>query len=686
MGKMPARGARLGPLPPRCAGDGRRGLRVLEHLVVPDAALTVAWALLAGVVAQSLARHLRLPGIVLLLAAGVLLGPDGLGLVQPAMLGPALSMLVSFAVAVVLFEGGLNLDLRRLRREATTIRRLVVLGALITGLGGAVAARFLMGWPWILSLLFGSLVIVTGPTVITPLLRRIKVRRSVATILEAEGVLIDPVGAIIAVLALEAALNTADPGRGSELANFALRIGVGALVGVAGGLLLAVLLRFRKVVPEEMQNVFALAMVFAIFQTSDAMQHESGIMAVTVAGLIFGNLRTHALRELKEFKEQLTLMLIGLLFVLLAADVRVQQVMALGKAGLLTVAALMVVVRPLNILACTWGTSLNWRQRLFLSWLAPRGIVAAAMATLFALSLSRAGIPGGEDLKALVFMVIAVTVLVQGLTGGWLARALGLRRPSNQGYVILGANPLALALGDGLGGGGEEVVFVDTNPEHCHEAQERGFKVVFGNGLEERTLLRAEVDTRAGCLGCTTNEEVNLLFAHRVRDDFRGPRVWLARERHESSPGDAMVSRTGAQVLFGEPRELELWSQRLGRKEAEERTWEKVPPPEVPAADAENPGAEGHREEPGAQADETVKAGADKEEDLHPLEDLPAAVLPLALLRGRRASPVDETTNPRKGDRLVTAVLVKEQDTTTATMVVLGWLPVEEDPQAGGEA
>ncbi len=658
---------------------------MLEHLFVPDAALTVAWALLAGVVAQSLARHLRLPGIILLLAAGVLLGPDGLGLVQPSMLGPALSMLVSFAVAVVLFEGGLNLDLRRLRREATTIRRLVVLGALITGLGGSVAARFLMGWPWILSLLFGSLVIVTGPTVITPLLRRIKVRRSVATILEAEGVLIDPVGAIIAVLALEAVVHTTDPGSGSELTGFALRIGVGALVGVAGGLLLAALLHFRKVIPEEMQNVFALAMVFAIFQTSDAMQHESGIMAVTVAGLIFGNLRSHALRELREFKEQLTLMLIGLLFVLLAADVRVQQVMSLGKAGLLTVVALMVVVRPLNILACTWGTSLNWRQRLFLSWLAPRGIVAAAMATLFAQSLTRAGIPGGEDLKALVFMVIAVTVLVQGLTGGWLARALGLQRPSNQGYVVLGANPLALALADGLGAGGEEIVFVDNNPEHCHEAQERGFKVVFGNGLEERTLLRAEVDTRAGCLGCTTNEEVNLLFVRRVRDDFRGPRVWLARERHESSPGDAMVSRVGAQVLFGEPRELELWSQRLGRNDAEAMTWEKVPTPEVPAEDMENPDAAGDREKTGAQADEAVKNGVDKEEDLHPLEDLPAAVLPLVLLRGRRASPVDESTNPRKGDRLVTAVLVKEQEATAAAMAALGWLPVEKDPEAGSE-
>ena len=205
--------------------------------------------------------------------------------------------------------------------------------------------------------------------------------------------------------------------------------------------------------------------------------------------------------------------------------------------------------------------------------------------------------------------------------------------------------PLALALGDGLGAGGEEVVCVDTNPEHFHAAQERGFKVVFGNGLEERTLLRAEVDTRAGCLGSTTNEEINLLCVRRVRDDFRGPRVWLARARHEASPEDAMVSR----------------------------------------ADAESSGAAARPERKGVPAGEIASAAEAKNENLHPLEALPAAVSPLVLLRGRHASPVDETTAPRKGDRLVTAVLAREQENITATRAALGWLPVEENAEAGGE-
>jgi NhaP-type Na+/H+ or K+/H+ antiporter len=660
---------------------------LLEQLVSADAALTVALALLAGVVAQSLARHLRLPGIVLLLAAGVLLGPDGLGLVHPSSLGSALSMLVSFAVAVVLFEGGLNLDIRRLRREATIIRRLVILGSLITGLGGAVAARFVMDWPWILCLLFGSLVIVTGPTVVTPLLRRIKVRRSVATILEAEGVLIDPVGAIIAVLALEAVLRTSDPGRGSELADFALRIGVGALLGVIGGLLLALLLRVRKVVPEEMQNVFALAMVFAIFQVSDAVVHESGIMAVTVAGLIFGNLRTHALRELKEFKEQLTLMLIGLLFVLLAADVRIEQVKALGWPGLMVVAILMMVVRPINVMASTVGTGMPWRQRVFLSWLSPRGIVAAAMATLFAESLTRAGIPGGEDLRALVFLVIALTVLVQGLTGGLMAQLLGLRRPSNQGYVILGANPLGLALGRGLRLTGDEVVMVDINPEHCHVAEQAGFKVIYGNGLEERTLLRAEVDTRAGCIGCTANEEVNLLFVRHAREDFRVPSLWLARERHDASPGDQMVSRIGARVLFAAPRDLDLWILRLGKGEAEVKAWEKQPDAARAAAPV-GPEAVSH-----AAGDDSTPltataeepAAEDGDDDEGAPSSLPEAVLPLVLLRGRKAVPADENTSPRRGDRLITATMSRSTESVEPAMTSQGWLPVPMEDEAGGE-
>jgi NhaP-type Na+/H+ or K+/H+ antiporter len=630
----------------------------MEHLAIPDPALTVALALVAGIVAQTLAHHLRLPGIVLLLAAGVLLGPDGAGLVAPRSLGPALHTVVNFAVAVILFEGGLNLNLKRLAREAVAIRRLVILGSLITGLGGALTVRLVLGWEWIPSLLFGSLVIVTGPTVITPLLRRIKVKASVATVLEAEGVLIDPVGAFIAILALEAVLRTADPAMGSELANFGTRVGVGVLMGLAGGALLGFLLRFHRLVPEGMQNVLVLSVVLALFQTSDWVVKECGILTVTVAGMVVGNLRSQALKDLQEFKEQLTLLFIGMLFVLLAADVRLAEVQALGWPGIAAVLLLMVVVRPLNVALCTWRTTLKARERLFLAWLAPRGIVAAAMATLFAQSLSRAGIPGGDDLRALVFMVIAVTVLVQGLTGGLLARLLGLRRPVNHGYLILGANALGRALAAALQRGGEEIVIVDANPGACRAAEEEGFRVVFGNALEERTLLRAETDTRAACAGSTPNEEINFLFVQRVREEFKVRRLYLALRRHRTDL-DEMIEGAGARVLYGGPHDLNLWAVRLSRGDATVETWRL-------SAD----GGESEAKE------EDAKAGA-----------LPRELLPLALVRGGKTVPVDEEMNFRQEDRVEFAILKRRSDEALSWLRSRGWVPVESaEAEITGEA
>jgi NhaP-type Na+/H+ or K+/H+ antiporter len=214
----------------------------MDHFSLADPALTVALALGTGILAQTLARHLRVPGIVLLLAAGVLLGPDLLDIIQPATLGHALHILVGFAVAVILFEGGMNLKLRRLRREARSIRRLITLGALVTAIGGAIAARFILHWEWTPAILFGTLVIVTGPTVITPLLRRIKVHRRVATVLEAEGVLIDAVGAILAVVALEVAISPSGSALTFAAWDIVLRLGCGTLLGATGGGLIALLL------------------------------------------------------------------------------------------------------------------------------------------------------------------------------------------------------------------------------------------------------------------------------------------------------------------------------------------------------------------------------------------------------------------------------------------------------------
>jgi len=530
-------------------------------------ALVVALALAAGVLAQVLARHLRIPGIVLLLGAGVVLGPDLVSIIEPEVLGPALETLVGFAVAVILFEGGLNLDLKRIRGQAPVIRRLLSIGVVVTAAGGAVAARYLLGWEWTPSLLFGTLVIVTGPTVVTPLLRRIRVARKVETILETEGVLIDAVGAVIAVVALEIAL-------GHSLAEGAIsaptRLGVGLAVGGLGGFVVALLLRVPRAVPEGLESILTLAFAMAIYQVSNALTAESGIMAAITAGAVVGNSGARSARGIKEFKEQLTTLMIGMLFVLLAADVRVASVVALGLPGVWVVLALMFVVRPLNVFLCTMGAHLNWREKLFLGWVAPRGIVAAAVASLFA---DRLGGGLGEELRSLVFLVIAATVVLQGATASFVARLLGLRRATNRGFAIFGATPLGVLLGTELKDHGHEVVVIDADARKCKEAEARGLRVVYGNALSETVLLRSQMDTRKAALGVSHNEAMNLLFVEMARRDAHVPNAYAVGERNRGEVTPEHVRAAGACLLFGNETDPELWSVRIRRGTAEIQTW-----------------------------------------------------------------------------------------------------------------
>ena len=347
---------------------------------VAHPALILAVAVGAGVLAQSLARHLRVPGIVLLLLAGASLGPDGLGVIQPRALGKGLMGAVDLAVAVILFEGGLNLEISRLRREQAAIRRLVTWGALLTAVAGAIAVSLVFSWGVVTSLLFGTLVVVTGPTVIGPIVQQLRLRPRVATVLEAEGVLIDPVGAILAVLMLEVALAPGGETLAESVTDLLLRIGFGAGAGAVAGFAMALLLRVRRIVPEGFGNIFVLSSVLLLAAGCDVVVSESGIMAVVIAGVVVGNMRTRYDRDLREFKDQLTVLLIGLLFVMLAADVRYEQVVGLGLAGLAVVATLVLIVRPLGVWLSTLGSDLSVRERLFISWVAPRGIIAAAIA------------------------------------------------------------------------------------------------------------------------------------------------------------------------------------------------------------------------------------------------------------------------------------------------------------------
>ncbi len=604
--------------------------------------LTVALALLAGVISQTVAHHIKVPGIVLLLAAGVLLGPDVGGIIDPSTLGHALTSLVGFAVAIILFEGGLNLNLGRVRRAGPATRHLLTIGALVTAVGGALAARVFLNWPWSTSVLFGTLVIVTGPTVVTPLLRRLKVERQVSTLLEVEGVLIDAIGAITAVVALDFVLAGGDSRWLDGSMEVLLRLGAGSVAGLVGGLLIAGLLRKHYLIPDGLENILTLSLVVALFFVCDSILPESGLAAVTIAGVVVANVETRLHEELREFKEQMTQMLIGLLFVLLAADVRLADVFALGWPGLFTVLALIFIVRPLNVAVSTVGTGLSLKQAAFMAWIAPRGIVAAAVASHFANELTKMGIPGGQDLRALVFMTIAITVVVSGLTGGFVADRLGLSVREGQGWIVLGAHELARVLAHELEAGGEDVVVIDSNHEHCRIAEAEGLTAINGNGLDGRVLHQAGVETRAGVVGLAPNEEVNLRFAENAKHETHSLSSIVALSTIEENVSQDMVRDVGASVLFGRDRDLDAWAVQIRHEFAVIEEYEM---------------------EEGTQADENARTPGKE----------PEALLPLVLEREGKVVPVDASIRYQVGDRVTFIVNQRLRDEAKEWLSWWGW-------------
>lgn len=552
-------------------------------------ALTIGFALGAGILSQIIAYHLKIPGIVILLFSGVVLGPDVSGIVRPESLGRGLTVITGFAVAVILFEGGMNLKFSRLRKEQRSIRFLILSGIIITAITGSAAARYIMAWPWQTAVMFGTLVIVTGPTVINPLLKRIKVKRSISTLLEAEGVLIDSIGAVIAVVAFEAAMQSFSGSPGIWLLEILSRIGAGAACGTVSGFIFVYIFKKKNLIPEGMENVFILCMLLCLFQTTNAFLSESGLAAVTAAGIIVGNYSTHVLHELTEFKEEITVMLIGMLFVLLAADVRIENVADLGVPGIITVLVLMFIIRPIAVFAGTYFSGLKIKEKIFISWIGPRGIVAAAVASLFAAEMKHAGIEGGIELRALIFLVITVTVIWAGLTGEAAASFLGLKRPSGIGWVILGANETARSMAKILKESGQEVVCIDSNIDHCREAEKDCTKIIYGNGLQSRYLKRAEIDMRLGAIALTANEEVNYVFIQNVKANVKNIELYSAMKKDSNSLTETMLYNSRTKLMFGKPLDIDLWSSRFKKQQVRLQIWKYSEANEIRVSDfAEN--------------------------------------------------------------------------------------------------
>ena len=523
--------------------------------------LQMVITVLAGISAQVIAEYFKVPSIVFLLMFGILLGPDGFGLLHPQALGVGLEVIVALSVAVILFEGGLNLELRELGKVSGSLRNLVTLGTLITLLGGGMAAHWLGEFPWSIAFLYASLVVVTGPTVISPLLKQVQVDRQVATILEGEGVLVDPVGAILAVVVLDTIVNS-HVSPSDAIIGLTLRLGIGGAIGALGGWLLGLILKRADFISEELKNLVVLAGLWGLFGLAQTIRSESGLMATVIAGLVVGSSALPEERLLRRFKGQLTVLGVSVLFILLSADLSIASIFALGWGSLFTVFVLMFVVSHISIVLCTWNSGLNWRQKLFLSWVAPKGIVSASVASLFAILLTERGINGGDSIKALVFLTIMLTVFLQGLTARWVANWLQINRSSGAtGAVIIGCNPLSRLIGRLFQEQGESVVLIDTDPEACEKAEQENLRVFQSSGLDIEVLEEAGLESMGTFLAMTSNGEVNLVLAQRAVEEFQPPRVLAVFPRDpQANPTN---NKTKVNQAFVPQLPIKSWNQYL---------------------------------------------------------------------------------------------------------------------------
>jgi NhaP-type Na+/H+ or K+/H+ antiporter len=435
----------------------------------------LASILLLGIGAQWLAWRLRLPSILLLLLVGLAAGPlSGNRLLDPdELFGDSLLPFVSLAVATILLEGGLTLRFRKLRGAGRAVTQLVVVGVPVTWALATLAARWTLGMEWRLALLLGAILVVTGPTVILPLLRHIRPRGAAGSLVRWEGIVTDPIGAVLAVLVFQGMFLAGRQATAEAVLGLLKALLAGGAAGVLGAGLLVLLLR-RRLVPDYLHSGVALAIAIGAFLASNAVQHESGLLAVTLMGVALANQELAHVEHIIEFKENLRVLLISTLFILLAARLPIEEFREFDLHNLLFVAVLIVVVRPITIYLGTLGAGLTWRERAFAAWMAPRGIVAAAVASVFALDLAQAGYPDPDRLVSSVFAVILVTVTLYGLTAGPLARRLGLSEENPRGVLVLGAHSWARELAKVLASAGIEVLLVDANRREVRAARMAG--------------------------------------------------------------------------------------------------------------------------------------------------------------------------------------------------------------------
>jgi len=512
---------------------------------------------IVAIICQWFAWWVKLPAIVFLLLAGIILGPLTNTLDPEALFGDLLFPMVSLSVAIILFEGSLTLKFEEIRGLQKVVRNMLTLGVAITWAAISIGTHYIIGFSWDLSILFGALMVVTGPTVIVPILRTVKPNSTISNILRWEGIVIDPLGAILAVLVFEVILSIQLQGHASfdhTVLMFGKTLVIGTLIGAVPGYLFGLVLR-KHLMPEYLHNVATLTVVFAVFALSNHFSEESGLLAVTVMGIWLANMKNVPVDDILDFKESLSILLISGLFILLAARLDFSEFATLGWPALGLFLFIQLFARPIKVVLSTLGSGLSWQEKFMISWIGPRGIVAAAVTALFALRLQENGVENAELLVPLAFTIIIGTVVLQGTTSKFLAQLLGVAEPDDNGFLIIGANPVSRMLAHALNENDFNTLVTDSSWANIKTARMEGLKSYYGNAVSEHADRHLDLVGIGHLLAMAPQKEYNALAGQRYRSEFGSNRVYfLSSEIEKEKQHEDQKSRTAVnhdhQILF----------------------------------------------------------------------------------------------------------------------------------------
>ncbi|MCW8090993.1 cation:proton antiporter [Alteromonas sp. ASW11-130] len=501
-----------------------------------------------SIACQYFAYKVRLPAILPLLIIGIIVGPVLDVINADRLFGDLLFPVVSLSVAIILFEGALTLKFKDIAGHGNMVRNLCSIGVVVTLIVAAVAAHYSLGMSWQLAFLFGAIVTVTGPTVIVPMIRTVRPQSNISNILRWEGIIIDPIGALLAVLVFEFIVAAQGSAISHTFLIFGKTIGIGLVLGWAGGYFLGLSLR-KSWVPHYLQNTAVLTIILGVFAASNVVAHESGLLAVTVAGMVLANMKNVDVEDILEFKETLSTLLISGLFILLATRLNLQAIADVGVGIVLVLIAVMFIARPLSVMASAIGTGLNWREQALLSWIAPRGIVAAAVSALFSLKLEEIGYEGASIIVPMVFMVIITTVILQSLSAGYVAKWLKVQAPPPTGFLIFGGSKFSRLLAKEMMNQDMGVCIADTNWDAIREARMMDIPVYFGNPMSDHASRNLQMDTIGTVLIMSPYKQLNPMIAYHFEYTIGKVQVWGLSNNEQAARPSHQVSEHYARKL-----------------------------------------------------------------------------------------------------------------------------------------